>query len=227
MNTDKELLSKDKKVAEQPKLNIYQKLQKSRVDLQKKELKKTGFNKYSNYGYFELGDFLPQINEICNNNGLTPIFQFTATLSTLTIIDADNVESKVEFSTPIEIASLKGCSNIQNIGGTQSYARRYLYVMAFELSESDTVDGAEVDEEAEQGKQKISKAAVFTIKSLLDETGSNEKKFLEWCGVPKIEDITNASLGTCLGKLNKIKTQLEKDKKEAEKNKQLPKELDL
>ena len=209
------------------KLNIYQKLQKSRVDLQKKELKKTGFNKYSNYTYFELGDFLPSINEICNENGLATIFEFESTLAKLTVIDVDNIESKLEFSTPIEIAILKGCSNIQNIGGTQSYARRYLYIMAFEIAESDTIDGGEVDADAEQGRQKINKAAIFTIKALLDETGSNEKKFLEWCGVPKIEDITNAALGTCLNKLNKIKTQLEKDKKEAEKNKQIPKELDL
>lgn len=99
--------------------------------------------------------------------------------------------------------------------------------MAFEIAESDTIDGGEVDTDAEQGKQKINKAAIFTIKALLDETASNEKKFLEWCGVSKIEDITNAALGTCLNKLNKIKTQLEKDKREAEKNKQIPKELDL
>lgn len=209
------------------KLNIYQKLQKSRVDLQKKDLKKTGFNKYSNYTYFELGDFLPSINEICNENGLSTIFEFESTLAKLTVIDVDNIESKLEFSTPIEIAVLKGCSSIQNIGGTQSYARRYLYIMAFEIAESDTIDGGEVDTDAEQGKQKINKAAIFTIKALLDETASNEKKFLEWCGVSKIEDITNAALGTCLNKLNKIKTQLEKDKREAEKNKQIPKELDL
>ena len=227
MNTDKSLLVKEDEKKEQPKLNIYQKLQKSRVDLQKKELKKTGFNKYSNYGYFELGDFLPYINEICDNNGLTPIFKFESELASLTIFDNENLESKIEFTTPIEVAIFKGCSNIQNIGGTQSYARRYLYVMAFELSESDTVDGAEVDEEAEQGKQKINKAAVFTIKALLDETGSNEKKFLEWCGVPKIEDITNAAMGTCLQKLNKIKVQLEKDKREAETNKAMPNELNL
>lgn len=209
------------------KLNIYQKLQKSRVDLQKKELKKTGFNKYSNYGYFELGDFLPAINEICNNNGLATIFKFKSDEATLTVIDTDNVESTIEFSTPIEIATLKGCSNIQNIGGTQSYARRYLYIMAFEIAEADTIDGGQVDADAEQGKQKINKAAVFTIKSLIDETGSNEKKFLEWCGVSKVEDITNAALGTCLSKLNKKKEDIVKAKKEAAKKNEMPKDLEL
>lgn len=212
---------------EQPKLNIYQKLQKSRVELQKKELKKTGFNKYSNYGYFELGDFLPAINEICNTNGLSSIFKFESTIATLTIIDTDNIESKLEFATPIEIALLKGCSAIQNIGGTQSYARRYLYIMAFEIAEADTIDGGEVDQDAEIGKQKINKATVFTIKSLLEETHSNEAKFLEWAGVSKVEDITNAAMGTCLSKLNKIKVKLEEDKKAAEKKNEMPEGLNL
>ena len=98
-------------VIETKQLNIYQKIQKSRVDLQNKKLKKTGVNKYSNYDYFELGDFLPAINEICNNNGLATIFQFTKELATLDVIDVDNPENKLQFSTPVEIALLKGCSN--------------------------------------------------------------------------------------------------------------------
>lgn len=224
---DKTIVKKEEEKTEQPKLNIYQKLQKSRVELQKKELKKTGFNKYSNYGYFELGDFLPQINEICNTNGLSTIFKFQSDSATLTVIDTDNIESSIEFGTPLEIALLKGCSAIQNIGGTQSYARRYLYIMAFEIAESDTIDGGQVDTDAEVGKQKINKATVFTIKSLLEETHSDEHKFLEWCGVAKIEDITNSAMGTCLQKLNRKKEQIIKDKKEAEKNKQLPNELSL
>jgi len=198
---------------EQPKLNIYQKLQKSRVELQQKKLKKTGVNKYSNYTYFDLGDFLPAINEICNNNGLTPIFQFTSTLSTLTIIDSDNVENKVEFSTPIEIASLKGCSNIQNIGGTQSYARRYLYMMAFEVAEADMIDGGvEIDQDAENAKKKIDKSSVFVIKKLLEETNSDQEKFLNYMSVKKVEDITNDCLGACMRDLNKKKESITKTK---------------
>ena len=45
-------------------MNVFEKLQKARVDLQKKELKKSGKNTYSNYDYFQLADFLPELNEI-------------------------------------------------------------------------------------------------------------------------------------------------------------------
>ena len=196
------------------KLNIYQKIQRARVELQSKELKKTGYNKFSNYKYFELEDFLPYINEICDRLGLYCEFQFTAQLATLYVIDSEKPEDKREWSTPIEIASLKGCSNIQNIGGTQKYSRRYLYLMAFEIAESDVIDGGEIDQEAEEGKAKIGKAAVMTIKKLIDETGTDISKFLAWANVDKVESIQNSMLHECINMLREKKEKQEEKKKE-------------
>lgn len=215
------------------KLNIFQKLQKARVELQKRDIKKTGYNKYSNYYYFELSDFLLPINEICNQVGLYSEFQYTNTEATLTIYDTDNTEHFRVWTTPVEVAILKGCSTIQNIGGTQSFARRYLYMMAFEIAESDAIDNGSVDQDAELGKQKINKASVLTINGLIDETKTDKKKFLEWAGVEKVEDITNNALGTCINMLNKKKKDLneaiERKRKEQElarQQEQLQKDLE-
>lgn len=226
--TDKELIDKYKCEVERltkqleeykkPKLNLFQKIQRARVELQNKELKKTGVNKYSNYMYFELEDFLPYINEICDKLGLYSEFEFTLELAKLYVYDSENPENKREWSTPIEIASLKGCSGIQNIGGTQKYARRYLYMMAFEISEGDAVDGGEIDQGAEEGKSKISKAAVMTINKLIDETGTDINKFLSWAQVKKIEDIQNSMLHTCINMLREKKEKLDEKKKEEELN---------
>lgn len=206
------------------KLNILQKIQKARVELQKRDIKKTGYNKYSNYYYFELSDFLTPINEICNQVGLYSEFQYTNNEATLTIYDTDNTEHFRVWTTPVEVASLKGCSMIQNIGGTQSFARRYLYMMAFEIAESDAIDSGSVDQDAELGKQKINKASVLTIKSLIDETKTDIKKFLEWAGVENVEDITNSSLGTCINMLNKKKKDLDKDLENKRKQEALAKQ---
>ena len=214
-------------MAEQKQLNIYQKLQKSRVELQNKKLKKTGMNKYSNYDYFELGDFLPGINEICEKNGLATIFHFTSELATLKIIDVDNIESTLEFSTPVEIASLKGCSTIQNIGGTQSFARRYLYIMAFEIAESDMIDGGEIDVDKEQGKQYIDQAAVFVINKLLEDTKTDVSKFLGWCKVDKAEHIPNLMLASCMKELKDKKAKIEKAQQEKAKENIIPNEIDF
>ncbi|WP_346980421.1 ERF family protein [Clostridium perfringens] len=209
-------------MAEVKKLNIYQKIQKARVDLQNKDLKKTGYNKYSNYKYFELGDFLPHINDICNEIGLYTEFSYEEKLATLTIYNTENLEEKRIWTTPVEVATLKGCSTIQNIGGTQSFARRYLYMMAFEIAETDVIDGGAIDEDAELGKQKIGKAHVLTINSLIQETETDKKEFLAWAGVNKVEDITNEAVGTCLTMLNKKKTL--KEKREQEELKQIESE---
>lgn len=200
-------------MAEEKKLNIFQKIQIARVELQKKDLKKTGHNKYSNYKYFELGDFLPYINEICNNIGLYTEFKYGEKESFLYVIDSDNPDIKREWSTPVEVAQLKGCSTIQNIGGTQSFARRYLYMMAFEIAESDVIDSGEIDEEAAFASQKISKAHVFTINKLIAETKTDIKSFLTWANVEKVEDITNDMFNECLKSFKEKKAKLEEKKK--------------
>lgn len=196
-------------MAEEKKLNIFQKIQKARVELQKKDLKKTGYNKYSNYKYFELGDFLPQINEICNNLGLYTEVQYKEKEATLTVFDCDNLESFREWTTPVEVASLKGCSTIQNIGGTQSFARRYLYIMAFEVAETDVIDSGEVDQEAIEAVKKIDKSKVATIKKLLDETHADIKKFLGYFSVERVEDLTNETFFSALKMLTEKKTKQE------------------
>jgi hypothetical protein len=196
------------------KINIFQKLQKSRVELQQKKIKKSGKNTYSNYEYFELGDFLPAINEICLKNGISPIFHFSNELATLTIFDADNTESTLVFETPIDIASLKGCNNIQNIGGTQTYARRYLYMMAFEIAESDFIDSGAIQKDDDGPNVKIDSMRVSIIQDLVEKTNTNLDEFLKWVKVKSIEDITNKKFVMCMQQLNKKLEKIEKESKE-------------
>lgn len=121
-------------------MNIYKKLQKCRVDLQNSNLKKSGNNKFAGYSYFELGDFLPKINELMLENGLTSSICFMTEIATLTIIDSDKPEDKLEFTSPIASAQLKGCHDIQNLGAVQTYLRRYLWTNAMEIVEHDPLD---------------------------------------------------------------------------------------
>lgn len=214
-------------MAEQKQLNIYQKLQKSRVDIQNKKIKKTG--KGYNFEYFELSDILPSINEVCYTNGLNTIFQFSNEIAKLVIKDVDDPDKQIEFSTPVEIATLQKTSAMQNIGATQSYCRRYLYMMAFEIAENDLIDGGEVDLEKEQqkqdekqGKQYINKAAVEIIKTLILQTNADEKAFLEWVNADKVERIRNKDLNIVMKKLREKQAEQQKAK-----NNVIPNEIDF
>ena len=50
-------------------MNVHKKLMQARVTLQSMALTKTGHNKFAGYQYFELGDFLPAVNQIFNDLG--------------------------------------------------------------------------------------------------------------------------------------------------------------
>ena len=57
--------------------------------------------------------------------------------------------------------SLKGANEVQNLGGCQTYSRRYLYLNAFEIVEHDYFD-------AIQGKETESETAIKAKKQVLN-----------------------------------------------------------
>ena len=124
---------------EQQRWQVYHKLQTARIKLQSTQLKKSGHNKYAGYQYFELGDFLPTINQIFHELGLCSTVSFTADNAVLCIVDTDT-GGVITFTSPMAEAQLKGCHPVQNLGATQTYLRRYLYVNALEIVEHDALD---------------------------------------------------------------------------------------
>lgn len=120
--------------------NIYSKMQKARCEFQEKPLKKSGHNKFAGYHYFELGDFLPTINSLLDKYNLCSNISFGKELATLTIYNSENMDEKLEFTSPMSEANLKSCHQVQNLGAVQTYLRRYLWVNAFEIVESDGLD---------------------------------------------------------------------------------------
>lgn len=198
------------------KLNLYAKLQKVRVELQKKKLKKSGVNKFSNYTYFELQDFLPEINKLCHENGLSTIFNFNEDYAQLVVVNTEDPSENETFSTPVQIATLKGAAAMQNIGATQSYARRYLYIMAFEIAENDLIDAGNVDGEAEIAKAKITPVKAVIIKKAIEETKTDMAKFLNYFNASKVEEMKEGQFAEAMAMLDKKKADIAKDLNESE-----------
>lgn len=143
--------------------NIYRKLQKARVLLQEKNLKKTGKNKFSGFDYYELSDFLPTVNELFDDIGLTSIFSLKRDNAVLTIINMDDTEETQDFESPTAELELKGCNKIQALGGVHTYLKRYLYMNALEIVENDMFDSVAGKPE-QQAQQPKTKANVTPIK---------------------------------------------------------------
>jgi hypothetical protein len=121
-------------------MNIYEKLLKCRIELQDKNLKKSGLNKFVGYDYYELADFLPFANQLFANNQLCPLITFTAEMATLVLVNTEKLEETLTFTSPMATAELKGCHPIQNLGAVETYSRRYLYITALEITEHDALD---------------------------------------------------------------------------------------
>lgn len=140
-------------------MNVFEKLQKCRVELQKTQLKKSGKNNYSGFDYFVLNDFLPTVNELFEKYRLFSNFSITQDgLAILDIIDTEWISQenrkdesieffkqnsyffKATFTSPIEELELKGCNKIQALGGVHTYMKRYLYFNALEIVENDMFD---------------------------------------------------------------------------------------
>ena len=131
-------------------MSVHTKLMQARLTLQKKELKKSGHNKFAGYHYFELGDFLPTVQEIFASLKLCGIVSYTADLAKLTIVCAEG-GGTIEITSPMGSAALKGCHEVQNVGAVETYQRRYLWVTAMEIVEHDVLDattGAELPKSA-------------------------------------------------------------------------------
>lgn len=145
--------------------SIYEKLQQIRVDLQKKDLKKSGYNSYKDFNYYELGDFLPSINELLLANKIVSIFTLQKESAKLELLDYENGDH-IEFNMPYEKPDIKGADSIQNLGGSVTYLKRYLFVTAFDLCENDEKD-------ANRGKPK--KETQTTLSTPKKETTAKGK----------------------------------------------------
>ena len=118
---------------------IQQKLQQARIELQKQKLKKSGKNNYSGFTYYELADFLPQVNQIFYDLKLCSNFSIEDRQARLTVTDWED-NTKEVFTSPIEDLELKGCTKVQALGGVHTYLKRYLYLNALEIVENDMLD---------------------------------------------------------------------------------------
>jgi len=120
-------------------MSIYLKLQQARVELQKTPIKKSGQNNFTKFNYFELGDFLPTINELFLKHKLVDVFSLYPDRAELVIYDAES-DQKITFTSATAPAEMKAVTPIQMKGAENTYMRRYLLLNALNIVENDVLD---------------------------------------------------------------------------------------
>lgn len=170
------------------KMNVYQKLQKSRVELQSQGLKQSGKNSFAKFSYFELSDFVPAVDRIMMNNGLCTVINYGETEATLTVINCDKPEETIVFNCPVCEVEIKGSNKIQALGGMQTYVRRYLFYSAMNIVECDFLDAISGKDQAKgqsnngnmghytNGYRGASNSNVKAVEGAIDKADSTKKR---------------------------------------------------
>ncbi len=129
-------------------LNVYQRLLKARAMFLEANVQKTGKNMHLSFHYFELDDIVPPATRIFEEVGLIALPNFTNDTATITVVNTDNPwEESITFTAPFnQIAPIvsntgkQATNEMQALGSSITYMRRYLYMLALDICESDAID---------------------------------------------------------------------------------------
>ena len=109
------------------------------------KIKKSGYNKFSGFNYFELSDIQPVLIDLMLEEGVGARYSIDEKVAEATFINLDDPKDRATFKVPMGEANLKGTQDMQNKGACIIYARRYLLLLAFSIVEPDQLDAVSGD----------------------------------------------------------------------------------
>ena len=130
-----------KKAENSTPMNVYQRLLTARAKFLEHGVSKSGKHMELRYKYFELDDIVPIAIGIFTEVGLIPLVSFTDEQAVMTMVNTDNPDETIQFSCPMRYPSENKMVNpVQALGSAQTYLRRYLYMIALDICEPDTIE---------------------------------------------------------------------------------------
>lgn len=142
-----EIIMATKATSNPSAMNIYQKLMEARAKFLSMPVKKSGINRFAKFEYFELSDIVPVKTAIFTELGLCDLITFGDDDAVLMLYNADAPDADpIVFRTPIKTQAVNGMNEMQAIGASETYARRYLYQLVLDIVEADTFDATMAQE---------------------------------------------------------------------------------
>lgn len=154
INLDRKVENKLKKIQEVISImatsaenkNVYMKLAEARARFLDAPVKKSGVNRFAEFKYFELEDIVPPATAIFNDLGLVFVVSFEEGSAIGRLINTEAPDQEIVFKSPmIDLVTAEGkapagMNSVQALGGSETYQRRYLYMIALDIVEADTFD---------------------------------------------------------------------------------------
>ncbi len=183
--------------------NIYQKMSVLRKYLVLKNPKKTGELKakdkngkqYVRNNYYELGDFMPIIIPFMEEIGLFSHFgrrkrkDDGKVEAIITYTNCDKTDEELVFAMDYHNLSSKYITGLQAVGGTQTFLRRYLYMISLELTENDTIEKIDILRKtyAELKEAGATEEELSNVKSMASSLKADKKETAKIDGVKVLE----------------------------------------
>ena len=139
-------------------LTLRQKLARIRLEFAESNIKKSGFNSFSKFAYFELSDIVPTALRLFAKYDVT--LDFSMTENKVIGNFCDNVKEVdpiiFSFTKKAEIKELGGMKihDIQVVGNEITYYRRYLYNIVLDIVENDSIDCQDNTQKQKQNTNK-------------------------------------------------------------------------
>ena len=128
-------------------MNVYQKLLKARTMFLESGAQKSGKNMQLAFKYFELDDIVPIATKIFEEVGLISLVSFDGDKAMMNILNTDAPNESVYFGAPfvtlepiVSNTGKKATNEMQALGSSITYMRRYLYMIALDICEPDEID---------------------------------------------------------------------------------------
>ena len=126
--------------------NIYEKLAQAKLQFGNSGIKPTGINRFAGFKYFELADIIPVANAILSENGLVFYVKYTTEEAIGTLVNCSEPTEQITFTSPMKELDIisdtgkKKMNELQALGAVETYQKRYLYNMLFDVVEADVFD---------------------------------------------------------------------------------------
>lgn len=143
--------------------NIYRKLQNMRAALKQQH-------------YSSFSELVDVIGKKAKDYKIIPLYSYLDNMATLTIVDMDDINSKVKFQVPADMVSLKN-------------AKEHLYNMAFDIEYTDeTITPRQYEELCSEMKEK----------------GVTEQEIIKRYGIKSLPDMSIETYKRCMSALRRM-----------------------
>jgi len=137
-----------------------QRIAEFKAEFHSLEIKMTGENTFSRFFYFQLKDFVDDATILLAKHGL----YFKTNFPKIGPEETDRIcvgvchdafsDKEESFELPVVKAFIKGANEIQALGATITYMRRYIWMVFLDLVESDAVDQNPKGDSEPEGEKK-------------------------------------------------------------------------